>query len=363
MGRPSGILARFLPLLITVLAAAGAVFLFAQTDDDPLQTSPPDGTPADFTAFPLQIAPGFEGIVLIDRRHSTLCIYQYLARNPSHERLALLAARSFRYDCQLDDYNNADPRPSEIRQWLLRAAEYSTPESGRNPQGKPTGSPQPPAAGSDTQSHWRPPTAGNPPTTAVSAVDTATNKDGSAATSEAPAVPLTAITLKCVNPDCDFSGVLSPAERRQAVSQQLSQLRLLDAQFYQQGLRLARSLVLLRAADSGTESTAAPAVSDQQIQAELERIWGRQDYRLPFTCPKCGRMEVYQAIRCEACQTIFLPDPDQADATAVRCPACGKTCPVRPDAGQDAGPRPAGPPAESAESPAAATGENAPPDR
>lgn len=81
---------------------------------------------ADIEAVRIQIRPGMEGLALIDRQHQTICIYQYQAHRPAHEALVLLAARSFRYDVQLEDYNTAKPHPSEVEQLLKRGRTTGT---------------------------------------------------------------------------------------------------------------------------------------------------------------------------------------------------------------------------------------------
>ena len=148
----------WIPLLITVLSTTSAVFLLsrqlpAQAGHDEKLTPP-----AALTAFPIQIAPGFDGIVLIDHQTRNLCIYQYNARNPAHERLSLLAARNFSYDLQLEDYNNADPRPATIKEWLERTSGYSSPTS--KPKGYEGKSIPPPKTESsaDDKPVWRSPT-------------------------------------------------------------------------------------------------------------------------------------------------------------------------------------------------------------
>ena len=76
---------------------------------------------ADVVAFPVEVKPGYEAIALVDKENETLSLYQYDFSRASHERLVLLAARSFRYDRMLEDYNTAQPRPEEIKQLVMRS--------------------------------------------------------------------------------------------------------------------------------------------------------------------------------------------------------------------------------------------------
>ena len=72
-------------------------------------------------AIAIQLRPGIEGIALIDKENQTICIYQYQTHRPNQESLVLLAARSFRYDVLLEDYNTADPKPGELKERILKA--------------------------------------------------------------------------------------------------------------------------------------------------------------------------------------------------------------------------------------------------
>ena len=73
------------------------------------------------TAFPIQLGAGIEGIALIDHQNKTICIYQYDLRKAAHERFSLVAARNFNYDMRLTNYNNANPTPEIVKQWVQRA--------------------------------------------------------------------------------------------------------------------------------------------------------------------------------------------------------------------------------------------------
>ncbi len=98
---------------------AGDVAIPAVADAGEAQVcsdEPALGDAADIQAVPLEVRPGYEVLALVDRKNQTLCIYQYDVGRRAHERLVLLAARSFRYDRLLEDYNTADPRPADIRQ-------------------------------------------------------------------------------------------------------------------------------------------------------------------------------------------------------------------------------------------------------
>jgi hypothetical protein len=61
--------------------------------------------------MPGQLSSNTWGCYLMDTDHQTLCVYQY---TPAEQTLRLVAARSFRYDRMMGNYNTAPP-PLDIR--------------------------------------------------------------------------------------------------------------------------------------------------------------------------------------------------------------------------------------------------------
>jgi len=58
-----------------------------------------------------QITSNTYGIYLVDTGNGTICLYEYV---PGERRLHFRAARTYRFDVQLDDHNT-DPPPKEMR--------------------------------------------------------------------------------------------------------------------------------------------------------------------------------------------------------------------------------------------------------
>jgi hypothetical protein len=115
-----------LRVALTFSVIIGVVMLFAfllrQTRAEVEMKAVHDRSAAgDLLAFPVEVRPGYEAIALIDKENETLSLYQYDFSRVSHERLVLLAARSFRYDRMLEDYNTAQPRPDEIKQRVMQS--------------------------------------------------------------------------------------------------------------------------------------------------------------------------------------------------------------------------------------------------
>jgi len=59
-----------------------------------------------------QITKDSYGLYLVDMKRQSLCVYQWL---PGTRKLRLMAARTLKYDVQLDEYNADKPTPSEVK--------------------------------------------------------------------------------------------------------------------------------------------------------------------------------------------------------------------------------------------------------
>ena len=58
------------------------------------------------------------GLAMVDTAGQTLWIYEINSRGPAYNRLKLLAARSWKYDRLLQQYNTAEPKPEQVRMLL-----------------------------------------------------------------------------------------------------------------------------------------------------------------------------------------------------------------------------------------------------
>jgi len=59
-----------------------------------------------------QITKDSYGLYLVDTKKQALAVYQWL---PASRKLRLMAARTFKFDIQLDEYNADKPTPSEVK--------------------------------------------------------------------------------------------------------------------------------------------------------------------------------------------------------------------------------------------------------
>jgi len=59
-----------------------------------------------------QVTKDSYGLYLVDLKNRSVCVYQWL---PGTRKLRLMAARTFSYDVQLDEYNADKPTPREVK--------------------------------------------------------------------------------------------------------------------------------------------------------------------------------------------------------------------------------------------------------
>ena len=121
-------------ILLAVIAAC--LLLEAGLTVGAAQAQPLAGADRKVFAIAGQVAPDTHGIYLVDLEHGTICVYHYV---PSTQRLKLLAARTFVYDVQLDDYNNEPPMlPQEVRRMVEQQRRLESIPAG-SPSSQPVG--------------------------------------------------------------------------------------------------------------------------------------------------------------------------------------------------------------------------------
>jgi hypothetical protein len=100
--------------LLGVIAACLVVQIVTGSQPAGAQVALPEpaGAQGSVVAVPGQIGPDMYGLYLVDTQHHTISVYQYISGNA--KELRLLAARTYNYDTQLDEYNTK-PSPREIR--------------------------------------------------------------------------------------------------------------------------------------------------------------------------------------------------------------------------------------------------------
>lgn len=117
---PPAHLRRWL-LVISLLGISGGLLALAGLRGPSASAQPAEGASEvqqpgkGVVAVAGLVAPDTPGLYLLDTERGTLCVYRY---DPRAKRLALLAARTYLYDAQLDEYNCEKPTPREVHEMI-----------------------------------------------------------------------------------------------------------------------------------------------------------------------------------------------------------------------------------------------------
>ncbi|HEX8523726.1 MAG TPA: hypothetical protein VF669_15835 [Tepidisphaeraceae bacterium] len=103
-------------ILIVLLARSGAPTLVAPAYG---QTQAPIAGGAGLFVVPAQFSGNQWGCYVMDVDSQTLCAYQFF---PGDKNLHFIAARNFRYDRQMPDFNT-QPSPDEIKELVQKRQE------------------------------------------------------------------------------------------------------------------------------------------------------------------------------------------------------------------------------------------------
>lgn len=115
----SGTEKRWVLLASIVLGGMCLLFIGSKLDSPAsAQAELQASTDGGILVVPIQIERDSYGLAMVDTVSQTLWIYELNSRGPAHNRLRLLAARSWRYDRLLQQYNTAEPKPEQIRMLL-----------------------------------------------------------------------------------------------------------------------------------------------------------------------------------------------------------------------------------------------------
>jgi hypothetical protein len=102
-------------ILIVLLSRGGAPNVLPAAY---AQNQLPIGGGAGVFIVPAQFAPNTFGCYLMDIDAQTLCAYQFF---PADKQLRLIAARNFRWDRRLTEFNTDLPSPKEVQQMIEQA--------------------------------------------------------------------------------------------------------------------------------------------------------------------------------------------------------------------------------------------------
>ena len=113
IGNQRGIWARRSALVLLAIVAVGLLVTLGLGSAS--QSVPTTGgdKPSVFVVAG-QISRETYGVYLVDYDNSTICVYQYFRKD---RKLRLMAARTYAFDVQLDEYNT-DPSPRKIKKMV-----------------------------------------------------------------------------------------------------------------------------------------------------------------------------------------------------------------------------------------------------
>jgi len=103
-----------------VVVGLSVVLLLCGQSGSPAAVQARSQIPADgqILIIPIQLERNSYGLAMVDTVNQTLWVYQLNSRGPAYNRLQLWAARSWRYDRLLQQYNTADPKPQQVKMLL-----------------------------------------------------------------------------------------------------------------------------------------------------------------------------------------------------------------------------------------------------
>jgi len=87
---------------------------------------PQSDTEDEILVIPIQLERDSYGLAMVDTVNQTLWIYELNSRGPAHNRLKLLAARSWQYDRLLQQYNTAEPKPAQVKKLLENLGQWQS---------------------------------------------------------------------------------------------------------------------------------------------------------------------------------------------------------------------------------------------
>jgi hypothetical protein len=101
-------------ILLTVIATCLLIEVGLTTSSARAEPADTGGTPTTF-AVAGKVTPETYGLYLVNLKQGTICVYQYL---PASHKLRLMAARTFVFDRELEDFNNEKPTPREVKKLI-----------------------------------------------------------------------------------------------------------------------------------------------------------------------------------------------------------------------------------------------------
>jgi hypothetical protein len=115
-------------LSMFVILGVLALFFAGNKLCSPANTQAEPQAGSEILVVPMQIDRDRYGLAMVDTTNHTLWIYELNSRGLPHSRLKLLAARSWKYDRLLEQYNTDEPKPEQVRMLLENKSESEQPK-------------------------------------------------------------------------------------------------------------------------------------------------------------------------------------------------------------------------------------------
>lgn len=81
---------------------------------------------------PVQLGNDIYGLAMVDTITERMWVYELSRSSSAHNRLKLIAARNWKYDKLLDQFNTGEPTPEQVRKLIEKAASPSTEQTTDN---------------------------------------------------------------------------------------------------------------------------------------------------------------------------------------------------------------------------------------
>lgn len=118
----SGIERRLVLPTFAVLGMLALFFVGSKLGSPASAKAEPQTSSNKILVVPIQIEREKHGLAMVDMVNQTLWIYELNSVGPAHNRLRLLAARSWQYDRLLKQYNTSEPKPEQVKMLLEKEA-------------------------------------------------------------------------------------------------------------------------------------------------------------------------------------------------------------------------------------------------
>ncbi len=107
-----------LACVVVIIAGVGGV----KSDSEPSGLEQGMVNSQTVNVIPVQVGRDAYGVAMVDFMNETLWVYEINRNATSHNQLRLIAARSWRYDRQLKDYNTSEPTPEQVKDIIEKFA-------------------------------------------------------------------------------------------------------------------------------------------------------------------------------------------------------------------------------------------------